>query len=991
MPISLTTRYTVSDARAQKMKDSFNALLGASVVNDVVLTDTYTIDAELSAENQEIARAAFENALLEKTTCNDSQAPDTFDWVIDVGFLPGVTDNVGTTVRETVQDACKLTFADHEHAYSSQTVYLSGDLSEEQANTVAHSLHNSLIQRVTIKNKADFDRDGGLETTVPRVTLAGATDVSEINLSVSDEELSELGAKGIANADGSRRGPLALELDYLKVIQDYFAKEGRKPTDIELESIAQTWSEHCKHTIFSDAIDDLTDGIYRTYIKGATKKIRENLGDKDFCVSVFTDNSGAIAFDEDYLVTHKAETHNSPSALDPFGGAITGIVGVNRDALGTGLGAKPIVNLYGFCLGDPNDATMLYRDQKQKQPVLSARRILDGVVHGINAGGNQSGIPTAQGFLLFDDRYRGKPLVFAGTVGLLPRKNDDRLLHEKKANPGDLVVMIGGRVGKDGIHGATFSSVALDEGSPATAVQIGDPITQKKFSDAIVREARDQNLYSSITDNGAGGLSCSVAEMAQEAGGFEVDLDVIPTKYAGLAPWETWISESQERMTFSVPQDKWEAFFALMTKHGVEATAVGTFTDTGRGVVKSDGETIFDLELEFLHNGLPKRELKTAKPEATHSDPEPSAQKDYSAAILVMLSRLNLASTEFVARQYDHEVQSGSVLKPLQGKGEVIAHAAAMRPRLESEKGIVLSFGITPHYTEIDPYAMATAAIDMALRNAIGAGAKLSHMAILDNFCWCSSNDPERLWQLKEAARGCFDAAVAFGTPFISGKDSMFNDFKGFDKDGAETKISIPPTLLISSIGVVDDATKTVSLDFKRPGDMIYVLGQTHDECGGSEYYRYRADEEQTEHYGSSAPQTDLVKNKELYQKLEEAIEQNLVASSVGVNAGGLSMAIAKSALGGKRGCDVSLKDLPGSAANNEQALFSESAGRLVVSVAPEKKEKFEEVMNGKIFGALGTVTDDDTMTIAGMSGEQIAQCSLSDVEEHYKKTFKGF
>ncbi len=386
------------------------------------------------------------------------------------------------------------------------------------------------------------------------------------------------------------------------------------PTDIELESLAQTWSEHCKHTIFAAALDEVEDGLYATYIKGATAAIRAAKGKDDFCVSVFRDNSGAIAFDDEYLVTDKVETHNSPSALDPFGGAVTGVVGVNRDAIGCGLGAKPIANRYGFCLAPPDDPRLLFRDKACTEPLLSPRRIMDGVIEGVNVGGNCSGVPTPQGFVCFDPRYRGKPLVFAGTVGLMPRTSAGRPSHLKAARPGDVIVMVGGRVGRDGIHGATFSSEALSSGSPATAVQIGDPITQKKFSDAIIKEARDAGLYNSITDNGAGGLSCSVAEMARECGGCVVELDRVPLKYPGLEPWQIWISESQERMTLAVPPDKLDAFTDLMARRGVEAAAIGCFEASGRCRVRWHGAVIMDVDLDFLHDGLPRAQLRLHQP-----------------------------------------------------------------------------------------------------------------------------------------------------------------------------------------------------------------------------------------------------------------------------------------------------------------------------------------------------------------------------------------
>ena len=472
-------------------------------------------------------------------------------------------------------------------------------------------------------------------------------------------------------------------------IRDYFDRHNRKPTDVELESLAQTWSEHCKHTIFASAMDDdVPKGLYKTCIQAATNEIRAKKGDRDICVTVFTDNSGAIIFDDEYLVTHKVETHNSPSALDPFGGALTGIVGVNRDTIGFGLGAKPCINVYGFCVGDPASDPGLFRGKDRAIPIISPRQILDGVVRGVGVGGNCSGIPTPQGFCWFDNRYAGKPLVFAGTVGVMPRQHNGRNLYQKKAEPGDLIVMVGGRVGKDGIHGATFSSEALDPESPVTAVQIGDPITQKKFSDVIVKEARDLGLYRSITDNGAGGLSCSVAEMAKECNGCHVELDRVPLKYPGMAPWEIWISESQERMTLAVPPEKLSDFTGLLARREVEATVIGRFTDTGRCVVEYHGTTVMDIDLAFLHDGLPKKHLTTMPVKAAEPAPLPACPDRLGDTLVAMLGRRNICSTEFVSIQYDHTVQGGHVprARPGKGPGAVGGDAHKSSARLEKRR-----------------------------------------------------------------------------------------------------------------------------------------------------------------------------------------------------------------------------------------------------------------------------------------------------------------
>ncbi len=901
-----------------------------------------------------------------------------FDTAIEVGFLPGVTDNVGTTARQTIEDFTKRKFEPGEAVYSSQLFFVRGRLSPDAAENLAATLANSLINRVHIKTRTEYGTKG-MDVVVPFVHLHELPTAESIDLDVDDQELIRIGKEGIPDPEtGQRRGPLALDLAQMHAISDYFKAQGRKPTDVEIESLAQTWSEHCKHTIFASPMDDdMPKGLYKTCIQAATNTIRAQKGDKDICLSVFSDNSGGIIFDDHYLVTHKVETHNSPSALDPFGGALTGIVGVNRDTIGFGLGAKPCINIYGFCVGDPESHPTLYRGKNKSNPILSPRRILDGVVSGVGVGGNCSGIPTPQGFVWFDDRYVGKPLVFAGTVGIMPRSDGTRNLYEKQARPGDHIVMIGGRVGKDGIHGATFSSEALDPGSPVTAVQIGDPITQKKVSDVIVKEARDRGLYTSITDNGAGGISCSVAEMAKECNGCHVYLDKVPLKYPGMAPWEIWISESQERMTLAIPPDKLDEFMELLASREVEATVIGTFTDTGRCVVEFHGTIVMDIELSFLHDGVPVKLLNTEAKAPVPSDPLPKCPEHLDTTLKEMLARKNICSKEFISIQYDHTVQGGHVLGPVQGTGRVQGMATLTKVVPGSKKGVGLSQGIFPSYSEIDPYRMAIACIDTAIRGLIALGVPLDAIAILDNFCWCSSDEPERLAQLKAAARGCYDGATGFETPFISGKDSMFNDFRGYDEDNNPVKVSVPPTLLVSSIGIHPDVTKAVSLDAKIEGDLVYLIGENREELGGSEYCAYLGIS------GGTVPSLDISATKARYQRLTNAILHDLVASAQPVTHGGLAIALAKVAIGGRVGMDVTLTG----ELRPDVLLFSETLGRFIVTVDPDKKRSFELAM-GPDATLIGRVTGKN-LQITGPSLR--ISVPVSDLESAYKKPFGGY
>ncbi|MEK7597932.1 MAG: phosphoribosylformylglycinamidine synthase subunit PurL [Patescibacteria group bacterium] len=958
----------ISDTRAKVKKNQLHQV--NKNVEEVFLVDVYTIKKDLSQNQLKEIASSLTNPVYQDLKINQPILVNKFSWCIETGFLPGVTDNVGSTVKEIIKDQLKIKFTKDEGVFTSQLLLIDGKLDEKDIIRISQGLINPLIQRVHFKTQKQYLKDKGMDRIIPQVKLSSADQVNTVNLNVSDEQLMAI----------SSRGTLALDLTYMKTIKNYFKKLGRNPTDIELESIAQTWSEHCHHTIFADPIDEIKDGLFKHYIKRATVEIRKKKS-QDFCFSVFTDNSGGIKFDKDYIISHKVETHNSPSALDPFGGAITGIVGVNRDAIGFDMGAKPIVNYYGFCFADPNLKSPLFRDQEKKLPLLSQRRILDGVVAGVNSGGNCSGIPTPQGFVYFDNHYQGKPLVFVGTVGLIPTKSSS----VKKARSGDYIVMVGGRVGQDGIHGATFSSEALSSGSPAGAVQIGDPITQKKLSDAIVKEARDQKLYNSITDNGAGGISCSVAEMAKESNGCLVNLEKVPLKYPGLEPWKIWISESQERMTLAVPKNKWKKFSELMKSRDVEATIIGEFNNSGRCVVSFHKKNIMDIDMKFLHDGLPVRPMKTTPVKSTFKEPVISQQKNLDEVLLAMIGRLNISSFEFISKQYDHEVQGNSVIKPLQGKGRVNGETSVVKPVFDSSHAVAISQGLYPSYSEIDCYQMAGASVDTAVRNLVATGVDIDKIFLLDNFCWCSSNDPQRLYQLKKAAQACYDFAKIYETPFISGKDSMFNDFKGYDEKGNSIKISVPPTLLISSIGIISDVLKTISIDVKFPGDLIYVLGETKEELGGSEYFAMNNS------VGNIIPKVDAQKNKKLYQNFYKASQKQLISSAISITRGGLGVALAKTSLAGKLGMEVSLNKLPGKVIRNDFTLFSESQGRILITINPKNKKMFEKIMKENIIKEIGQVTENQQLIIKGLDNKVIVDLNLEKIEKAYKSVFKNY
>ncbi|HEY5713906.1 MAG TPA: AIR synthase-related protein [Candidatus Gracilibacteria bacterium] len=985
-------------------------------IEGIETSDQYTVLKNLDETQQKKSAQMLHNPVFESFTIDQPNAPSSFDWVLLIGFLPGVTDNVGSTVRESIEDLLKVSFDfPAENVYSAEVLYITGDLTPQDQKKIGDLLANKLIQRIEWKSAEQFRADLGMNLTISKVDLHESPQAQEVDLDISDEDLIAIGKKGIKNADGSFRGPLALNLNQMQVIRDHFKKIGRKPFDIELESIAQTWSEHCKHTIFACPIDEIKDGLYKGLIKRATNEIRATKGKDDFCISVFSDNAGGIIFDEKWSVTDKAETHNSPSALDPFGGAITGIVGVNRDSLGYGKGSKPIINRYGFCTGNPAKTYDLYRQKGKVNPILQPRTILDGVVAGVRAGGNESGIPCPQGFVYFDDRYSGKPLVFAGTVGLIPRIINGTDSSKKKALPGDKIVVAGGRVGLDGIHGATFSSEALDSGSPATAVQIGDPITQKKMSDTIVREAR--HLYNNITDNGAGGISCSIPEMATSSDcGCRVELDKVPLKYPNLSPWQIWISESQERMTFAVPPENVDQLIKLFKKRGVEAVVVGEFVEGDQCEVNYHGNRIMDISLAFLHDGWPRYVIKTQKSETLSSSGSTRGSSDQphlgslvklendnmTDLLHRMLRRPNITSYEFISKQYDHNVQASSVIQPLQGKGRVNGSATVSKPIFDSPKGVVTSQGINARYSDWNTYHMSACSIDDAIAAAVAVGGNVDHMAIMDNFCWCSSDEPERLWELKRSVQACYDTAVAFGTPFISGKDSMYNDFKGFDADDNPVKVSVPPTLLVSAISVIPQAIKALTMDAKESGDLIYVIGDTRsDEILGSEYL------DELENLGTKElknefsspqvlkssccriPQVNAKEALDRYKRMFQASQESLLASCIHVDKGGLGVALAKMAIAGQMGVSIELNSRVNPAAPIEGYLFSESKSRFVVSIDPSRKEAFESLFADARL--IGKVADQYSIFNIQYSGQELISASIQDLTKSYHSTFQDF
>ncbi len=921
------------------------------------------------------------------------------DVVVAVGFKPGVTDPVGKSAKVAIEDLLGRPLGGdgvvHPAVYSSRLYLLCGVTLQEGKRIATELLANELIERAVVSYYRDW-LAAPPDLSVPRVVETPPHAVETIDLERSDADLVRI----------SRERLLALSLDEMRTIRDYYRTHGRnprrlslrlppQPTDVELECLAQTWSEHCKHKIFAAEIryeepgsaPETVHSLFRTCIRGATEAIDSALRAEhgtSWLVSVFVDNAGVIAATPRHHLVYKVETHNSPSALDPYGGAITGIVGVNRDPFGTGLGADLLANVWGYCFAPPDFEGQLPRG------LLHPRRIRDGVHHGVIDGGNQSGIPYGRGWEFFDERYLGKPLVYCGTVGRMPVTVTGRPAEQKGARPGDRIVMVGGRIGKDGIHGATFSSAELTEESPVQAVQIGDPITQKMMFDFLL-EARDLGLYSAITDNGAGGLSSSIGEMAQAPGGARLDLARAPLKYEGLAPWEVLLSEAQERMSVAVPPGQLPAFLELAAHREVEATDLGEFTDSGFFHVLHGGRTVLWLPLEFLHEGLPPMRLIARFAPPSGAEPlalaPPASGEEGARLAASFLARYNLASCESIARTYDHEVKGLSIVKPWIGvHRDVPSDASVNLVDHDGWEGYALAEGIFPRYSDLDARAMAEAGVDLAVRRVLAAGADPRRIAALDNFCWPDplpgENNPDaehKLAQLVRACRGLHDSCVALGVPLISGKDSMKNDAVVGGR-----RISIPPSLLVSAIGLVPDARRAVTLE-RGIGDQVLVaVGATRDELGGSEWAHARGV------VSYRVPRFRPAEWAGRYRRVAEVLSRGLAGAAHAPGPGGLLPALFRIARAAGAGLSIDLGQVPvepldGPTVGWEARLFAESGGRFLLTTAPEKLGEVLAALAEDDAVPIGLFTADGRLKI-DFAGRTIVDASVEHLAEAWKQ-----
>jgi len=898
-------------------------------------------------EIEKFANLGLKDEIIHDVFINFFNKNAKFKTFVLVAKMPGVTDDEGVSAQKTLNDILDLDLdVNTQHIYTEDIYLFENNLNYLELKELAEKqLGNKLIHHF------EYGEFTGKLDYIPEVKIAFNNEVKIISLDVDDESLLKL----------SKDMLLSLNLEEMQAIQLHFADEKvRKyrsekglplnPTDCEMEVLAQTWSEHCKHKEFSATIkytnketgeEKTIDSLFKTYIRKSTEIVRERLekAGNNWLLKIFTDNAGVVKIDDESVFVWKVETHNSPSAIDPYGGAITGILGNNRDPLGTGIGGgKLLFNTNVLCFGPPNYDKELLPGQ------LHPRRIMDGVRHGIEDGGNKSGIPTVNGSIIFDDRYSGKPLVYCGTGGVMPYTLNGMNSWLKPIDAGDLIIMAGGRVGKDGIHGATFSSAEIDEHSPQSAVQIGSPITQKLLGD-FMQEAVKKGLIKSSTDNGAGGLSSSIGELATISGGAVVNLEKVPLKYANLKPWEIFISESQERMTFVVTKDKKADLYKLAQQREVELSDIGIFTDDGFIDVRFEGESVAYLDMEFLHEGVPKKYMEAVWEKPKLHEPQLPDGLDYNEILEKLMGSLNICSRENVIRQYDHEVKGKTTIKPLMGPdGKAPQDAAVMRLNFDGYSGVAISNGIIPRYSDIDAYKMSAGAFDEAIRQIIAVGGKLPDpedktnrfWTVNDNFCVPDSlynpvTNPDgklKLAKLVQMNEALFDMSTFYNIPMTSGKDSMKNDFKA-----GKIKISVPPTILYSMVVKVDDVRKTVTSDFKAEGDLIYKIGQTYDELGASQFYRL------FDELGANVPKVRKEDAMRIYKKVMLANDKNLIESNHDISDGGLSVALTESAFGGGFGTEIDFDlDLELNA-----ILFSESHSRFVCSIKPENQKEFEE------------------------------------------------
>ena len=725
---------------------------------------------------------------------------------------------------------------------------------------------------------------------------------------------------------------LALSLDEMHRIREYFRARGRNPTDVELQALGQAWSEHCCY-------------------KSSKVFLKEFIFPVQNADVIDRGDAGVMSFDEDHAYALRIESHNHPSAVEPYGGAATGIGGIIRDVLA--MGAQPIALTDPLHFGPPE-----FPYEKLPKGLKHPKYLFNGVVAGIRDYGNRVGLPTVSGCVIFDEGYVGNILINVGCVGFVKKST---LLKNRVKAAGDVLILVGGRTGRDGIHGVTFASVDLTEEAveewQGGAVQLGDPITKEPVIHACV-EAAEKGLLSGLKDLGGGGLSCVVGEIAFAGGcGAEVYLDKVPLKAYKLTPWEMWVSESQERMMLAVHPDNVQKVLEIFDLYDVLATVVGRATPDKVCRVKYQGMTVLELDLDFYTGGPEyNRPYLSDVPKVRPPESPPSEPTNCGDTLLELLSSLNIADKELVIRQYDHEVRANTVIKPMNGKIGKASHgdAAVLRPLVDSYRALAITTASTPFYTAINPFRGGASAVDEMVRNLVAVGARPHSFTNCLNFG--NPEKPDRLGYFRETVRGIGAVSQAMGIAIPSGNVSFYNE---------SALGMVPPTPVILGVGIVEDFRKCVTTDLKADGDVLYLVGETRQELGGSEYYRL---------VDASSPEVPDVNTTELKASsdgLLAAIDDGCVAACHDLSNGGLGVAAAEMCLGGDVGARLNLRDME--PMRFDFQLFSESNGRWLVEVKKGRDERFLGHLQGVSVTQLGIVGGTDLTITSGSKKLKLA------------------
>jgi phosphoribosylformylglycinamidine synthase II len=928
----------IPDSKGDECLYEINRTLGIKSVKRVRTARVFRFEG-ISAEKANLlavkllAEDVFQTYRINGSVLEDAPV------VLEVAYKPGVMNPEAASLMKSASDlgVSGLIAADSSWEYG----FYGDDISEKDIDRIVNSLLvNATIEYVVKEPPKTLVIKG----------LPGHTRIIPIR-NMNDDELMALSQDN-----------LFLNLEEMKVVQDYFSSLQRDPTDCEIEIIAQTWSEHCVHKTFKAKI--LVNGQekppFLERLKEATASCRHPL-----VLSAFVDNSGVMEFYEGTAICGKVETHNSPSAIEPYGGAMTGSGGVFRDIVGTGLGAKVLASTDMFCF-----APIGIPDAEIPPGCLHPHYLLRRVVAGVKDYGNRMGIPTNNGSVHFHPDFKAKPTVIVGAYGILPAASSTK----REPYPGDLVVTVGGRTGRDGIHGATFSSGEMTDRTMdvnASAVQIGHPIEEKRMFDAILA-ARDEGLIRTITDCGAGGFASAIGEMGSKIG-VSIALDRAPLKYPGLAPWEILLSESQERMILAIAPANLERLMEICSNYNVEATVLGEFTDDKRFSATYEGMTVLDLEMEFLHDGLPQRIMTANWQRPSYPEPTVPETRNWFSLFARVMSHLNVCSKEPIIRLYDHGVQGTSALPPFAGANEDGPNdTAIITPLLGKPYGMIIAHGLNPVLNKIDPYQGSLWAAAEAVSNAVAAGANPKEMVLIDNFIW-PFPDEDSLGALDLSVDACIDFVKATGMPFISGKDSLSSTYRG--KDG--TVIKIPPVLCISVFGRIPDVARTVSADFKEPGNQIVLIGYRNtSEMAGSVYYDIYGV------VGQNLPVLNPDKMMNVFQAVHRVIDSGKLLACHDISEGGLGTALAEMCFGGALGAAITI---PGNE-RPEHFLFNETTGCFLAEITPDTD--LTEVFETIPYSIIGKTTSGGLLT-AEQNGNTLFTLNLDELKEAWQRPMK--